>query len=177
MYWNHRGELAITALPSTSNPVYEVNQGASGVLVQGSTARSLSRENVYNAVVASGEAADQQPPVQAAVVDGDPTSPTYWFGRFGQVPMFYTSQFLTTVDQCTAAATGLLYRNTGLPYSINFGVVPNPALEPFDPVTVAYSRRDGAEIHVLKTITVPLDAATAMKATTSEQSITVVGGA
>jgi hypothetical protein len=176
VYWNHRGELSIQDVPNPATPVFEVNAGANGVLVQGATTRQLSRENVYNAVVASGEAADEQPPVFGIAVDNDPTSPTYYFGRFGPVPMFFSSTFMTTDAQASAAAAGLLVKNTGLPYSIDFGIVPNPALEPDDPVLVTYSRRDGAEVHVLKSVTVPLTADGAMKATTREQSVTIIGG-
>jgi uncharacterized protein DUF5047 len=174
-YWNHRGELVIADPPDPTVPVFEVAAGTRGVLVAGSTTRHLTREGVYNAVVASGEAADQQAPVRAVAVDDNPDSPTYYYGTFGPVPRFFVSPFLVTELQAANAAASILRRSIGLPYSINFGLVPNPALEPYDPVTVRVSARDTAEVHILQRVTVPLTAGQTMAATTREQTTTVIG--
>jgi hypothetical protein len=48
--------------------------------------------------------------------------------------------------------------STGLPYNVDFGQIPNPALEPLDPVKVAFPGR--RESHVISQLMVPLDAAT-----------------
>src|SRR5690606_40052531 len=98
----------------------------------------LSRDGVYNAVVARGEGADTETPIQAVVVDDDPDSPTYWHGPFGQVPRFYASPLITDVAQAKSAAASLLKRSLGLPYSVSFGTIVNPALEPLDPIRITY---------------------------------------
>lgn len=139
-YWNHRGVLTIKNTPTSDDPVWEVNAGENGVLV--ALAKDLSREGVYNAVVASGEALDTEAPPRAVAVDDNPDSPTYWDGDFGKVPRFYSSPFLTTDAQAQSAANSLLRQKLGLPYSVDFSVVPNPALEPWDPVSV---RTEGVE--------------------------------
>jgi hypothetical protein len=172
-YWNHRGELYITDAPPLSAPVYSVEAGAGGVLV--SMSRRLSRTGVYNAVVASGEAADSAAPVRGVAIDQSPTSPTYFYGSFGPVPKFYSSPFLTTDAQAVEAATAELGRILGLPYNVNFATVANPALEPFDPVRIRASSSSGAETHVLETVTVPLTAQEAMTATTREQTVVLIG--
>jgi hypothetical protein len=86
-YWDHRGVLVIKDPPDPGAPVFTVNAGAGGVLV--SMSRRLTREGVYNAVVASGEAGDTETPVRAVAIDANPNSPTHFYGRFGPVPMFY----------------------------------------------------------------------------------------
>jgi uncharacterized protein DUF5047 len=163
MFWDYRGQLRIEDPPSPTTSVYEVNSGANGVLVK--LARELSRDGVYNAVVATGETTDEAvPPVVAVVYDTNPDSPTYWFGRFGKVPRFYFSSFLTSASGALSAARSILLQAIGLPYNINFQTVPNPALEVFDAITV--TARDGSVVHVLDTLSTPLTADTAQTGTT-----------
>lgn len=170
-YWDHRGVLVVKSPPDPGEPVWDVNHGRDGVLVE--LGRELSREGVYNAVVASGEGADTVAPARAVVVDDNPASPTYWSGPFGKVPRFYSSPFITTDEQAASAGAAMLTKSLGLPYSVDFTVVPNPALEPYDPVRVIYPGR--VETHVIDTLTVPLAADAAMPATTREQTLIVLG--
>lgn len=165
-YWDYRGVLFIDVPPNLSSPVLTINSGSHGALV--SLARTLDRQSLYNGCVATGQSASSDPPPFAVVVDTNPASPTYWYGQFGQVPQFYSSSFLTTNDQCVSAATSLLLQSTGLPYEVDFGMVPNPALAVFDPVTVTYNNGINVEIHVLKQIVVGLKASDAMTAQTRQ---------
>jgi hypothetical protein len=169
-YWDGAGVLQIKTPPSPATaPVYEVTRGAYGVLV--AFARSLSRENTYNAVVASGEGADSSAPIRAVAIDNNPLSPTYFFGRFGQVPTFFTSPLITTNAQAQASAQSLLNKQLGLPYTINFGTIVNPALEPYDVVRVHYSANESPQTHVLDTVTIPLRENAAVNSKTREQHI------
>lgn len=172
-YWDHRGILVVKDVPSPTEPVWEVSAGEGGVLV--SMSRELTRDGVYNAVVASGESTDTDEPVRAVAVDDNPTSATYYHGRFGPVPMFYSSPFLLTSAQCAAAAAAMLRQNLGLPYNVDLTAVPNPALEPYDPVSIRYTDRAGAEVHVLESVTVPLLEQGALTATTREQALVLIG--
>lgn len=171
-YWDHRGDLIIRTAPDPTDPVWDVNAGAGGVLV--SMSRELTRDGVCNAVVASGEATDTAEPVRAVAIDGNPLSPTYYYGGFGPVPRFYSSPFLTTNAQAAGAAEAILRRQLGLPYAVNFTAIPNPALEPFDPVTIQYGA-GSTEVHVLETVTVPLTEKAALTATTREQTVILIG--
>lgn len=151
-YFDYAGRFVVKDPPDTSGiSVFNINSGLHGVLVHAT--RTVTRDGVYNAVVAAGEAADANiPPVYAIAVDSDPASPTYYGGTFGKVPKFFTSSFITTVAQATSAAQKLLNSSHGLPYSVSLGVVPNPALEAWDVITVTYA--DGAvEIHIIDQIT------------------------
>lgn len=165
-YWDHTGTLRVTAPPDPSMPVFTVNSGADGVLV--ALRRILSRENVYNAVIAEGEGPDTDNPVRAVAVDASPVSPTYWHGPFGKVPRSFSSPFITSVLQAQSAARTMLQRVLGLPSQVDFEAVPNPALEPEDPVLVV-SPRD-ARTHILERISLPLtNDGGALKADTRQQ--------
>lgn len=173
-YWDHRGILVIKNQPSAANPVWSVNAGANGV--QLSLSRELSREGVYNGVKASGEGLDTATPASASVVDNNPSSPTYWYGDFGKEPMYYSSPFITTNAQAKTAATAILKTHLGLPYSVDFTSVVNPALEPWDAVSVT-ALNEKSQTHVLENITIPLSADQAMTAATREQTLVVIGDA
>lgn len=166
-YWDYRGVLVIKDVPDPTVSVYNVNSGAGGVMVD--MARSISREGVYNAVVVMGEGADTVQPVRVVVTDDNPLSPTYWEGRFGKVPRFYSSPFITEESQAVRAGNSLLLQSKGLPYNVDFTTIVNAALEPFDPVNIHTT--EGDEIHVIETLVTPLVAADAQTATTREQSL------
>jgi hypothetical protein len=171
-YWDHRGHLLIRSAPDPADPVVDVDHGQGGVLV--SLSRRLTREGVYNAVVASGDGADTAAPARGVAVDGNPNSPTFWDGPFGKVPRFYGSPFITTDAQARAAAAGILGRSLGLPYAVDFSAIPNPALEPDDAVRVRYSGERPPEIHVIERLTVPLTVEAALTASTREQTTQLI---
>jgi hypothetical protein len=133
-YYDHRGILTIKSPPDSRLPLWSSARGKHGVLV--SAGRSLSREGVYNGVLATGEGLDTEAPVRGLAVDDDPTSPTRWGGPFGKVPREYASPLLKTDEQAQLAAGTILRRSLGLPYNVEFQSVVNPALEPDDPIAV-----------------------------------------
>lgn len=179
-YWDHRGIFVIKTPPSvTGDPVWTVDAGADGVLVQMS--RALTREGLKNAYVVSGEAADTTAPVRAVVYNLDPTSPTYWNGNFGKVPGRFSSPFLTTEEQCRLAAETLLRKQLGLPYQVQFAAIANAALEPYDVIGLRYPRSGGSrslytEKHVVDGMTVPLVPEEALDVDTREQQLELIGG-
>lgn len=170
-YWDHRGILTIKTAPAATTPVWEVHAGAGGVLLQ--LSRQLTREGVYNIVVASGEATDSYDPPRGVASDNNPDSPTYASGRFGPVPHFFTAPTIFTATQARAAASAELRRRLGLPYIVDFSAVPNPALEPWDPISIR-PRGEGRQTHVVETLTIPLADGAAMTATTREQTVVLI---
>lgn len=165
MYWDYRGILVIRTPPDVNATVWEVNAGRDGVLMQ--LARTRNREGVYNAVVALGESVNDNPPVRAIAYDNNSNSPTYFFGRFGKVPRFFSSSFITTEDQAATAARNMLKQVIGLPQSMSFTTVANPALEPLDPVLVFDLTEN--TIQVVETLNIGLTAKDPMTATTRRQ--------
>ncbi|BAL85459.1 hypothetical protein AMIS_2390 [Actinoplanes missouriensis 431] len=171
-YFDHRGVLKISDLPSTATPVWTVAQGEGGVLVEAS--RSLSRVGTYNGVLAKGEGLDTTAPARGLAVDAGATSPTRWGGPFGRVHRTFSSPLLTSNAAATAAARTLLKRALGLPYNVDFRSIVNPAIEPDDPVAIEV---DGGqtETHVIDTLTIPLTVDESMQATTREQTLITIG--
>jgi len=142
-------------------PVWTVNAGTDGVLVEYS--KTFSREGVYNGVVVTNDdvmgamtnQATTPAPIRVLVVDSDVTSPTYWGGPFGRVPRFYSSSFIATRAQALTAGRAILARERGLKSTVDFSLIPNPALDVDDVVTVVYP--DGSsENHLIDRLTVSL---------------------
>lgn len=171
-HWDGEGRLQIRFAPDPDRPLWHVRAGRDGVLVR--AGRSLTRAGVRNALVVRGEgAADDEDPVQVVVVDDGPNSPTRWGGPFGKVPRFYSSPLITTEAQAVSAGEGILRRNLGLPYTLDYSQVPNPQLRPWDTIRLVHKGGD-RELHVVETVTIPLDASTAQRVTTREQTRTLV---
>lgn len=164
MFWDRLGRLRIQDPPDPSAPKWEISYGEKGVLI--SLGRSRTRGGTYNAVVASGEAGDTDKPIRAIAIDNDPLSPTYWYGRYGKVPRFYVSPFITRKPHADNAARSILAAQLGVANNVKFNVVPNPSLDLGDAVRVTHDPRIGTATHVLDTLTIPLDAENPVSATT-----------
>jgi hypothetical protein len=180
-YWRYDGVFSIETPPSvTGDPAWTIDAGTDGVLVQMS--RGLTREGVFNAVVATGEAGDTTAPARAVAYNLDPTSPTYYAGAFGPVPRFYSSPFITTNAQAQTAADSLLRQQLGLPYQVDLSSVANPALEPYDVIEVRYPRTSRnrslrTETHIIDEVTIPFVPTAPVVLKTREQQTELIGGA
>ncbi len=156
-YCNGEGVFVIANKPSldvaSQVPVWKVNAGPDGVLI--SESLNLTRNKVYNAVVASGQSSDQDvPPVWDVATDDDPNSPTWWGGPFGHVTRFYANPNFTTKEQCTTAARHMLQEAIVEDREVNFTMLPMRALEPGDVIEVTLM--DGTvENHLVDEVTYP----------------------
>src|SRR5690606_24998319 len=83
-YWDTLGVCRITNPPDPERIAWVVKSGRDGVLINAN--RSVTREEIYNAVIVEGEGADDRKPVRAIAVNADPASPLVFGGRFGRVP-------------------------------------------------------------------------------------------
>lgn len=180
MYWDTSGYLRVETAPDPRVPRWLFAAGRrGGVLINAS--RTLSSEGMYNCVVVTGEGAgggssgDSEPePVRAVVIDNNPNSPTYFYGKFGPVPKFYSSPLITTYDQAVRTGTLMLRRSLGFPYNADFTVSPNPALRPWDPTRIVL--KDGSrKVHVISSVKIPLSADSPVTGTTKEQTLTSIG--
>lgn len=171
-YWNDIGELAFLTAPDEDVPIWTVKAGAGGAMVNAN--RSISREGIYNAVVVTGEGPDELMPVRAVAYDAQESSPTFFGGRFGRVPRFYSSSFITTQQQAAQAAENLLRRSLGASYDVGLAAVPNPALRPYDVTRVVYN--DGnRELHIADRVTIPLDVTSVLNLATRQSTLIYVG--
>lgn len=167
MFWDGYGILQFRTPAAASVPRWRIGAGANGVLIRAE--QRVSRRDVYNAVVARGEGAGEEAAALGIAIDDNPDSPTYFTGRFGQVPRFYSSPLLADDAGARAAAATMLANQLGVPHNANLTAVCNPAVRPWDPVQV--TTKDGdRERHILKTVTVPLSVEDALTATTTEQT-------
>lgn len=139
-------------------PTIAIDEGAGGVLL--TAGRKWSRQGTYNRVIATGEnPAEGALPARGVATDDNPQSPTYYYGSYGKVPRFYSSQFLTTDAQALDAAQAILNRELGTTQTVDFGMLVNPALEPDDLVQVTRTRAGlTAEAHIVDSVTIPLTA-------------------
>lgn len=176
-YFRYDGVFTIrTAATVTGPPNWTIDGGRNGVMVQMS--RQITREGIYNVVVASGDATDTAPPSWAAVADLAPNSPTRYGGRFGPVPRFYSSPFITSTSQARAAAETLLRKSLGLPYQVDLQAIANPALEPDDVIKIRYPSGTGglrSEVHIADTVTIPLVSGRAVSLKTRKQYGETIG--
>lgn len=138
VYADWRGYFVIRDKPDiTANitPVYFLKEGPGETLM--SRDEKTSRDTVYNAAVVSGQSSDPNiPPVYGVAIDDDPASPTYFYGDFGQVPIYYTSQFFTTDAQCVAYAKTLLAESRARNQSLSVTTLPLTFLEADDVVVI-----------------------------------------
>jgi len=98
--------------------------------------RETKLTETYNGVIATGEGPEIATPVRAEAWDDDPTSPTYRYGLFGQVPYLYSSSLLTTQAKAQAAADAKLAQLLGKSTSLSWSQIVHPGLAPLDVVEV-----------------------------------------
>ena len=144
------------------SPLWTLSEGEGGLLV--SAALNLDRGPAYNRVVATGENTGVGTVPRGVWTDDDPASPTYYSGGFGRKPRFYSSTFITTTDQATSAATSIGASLKGVARSLDLTAVPNPALEPGDPVLIRRLPLGLNEVHLIDALTFSLGADGAMGA-------------
>lgn len=154
--------------PSTVQPAFDFGAGETNLVLDGETEGTF--ETTYSGVIVTGEGTDLDTPVRAELWDDDPNSPTYYLGRFGKVPYFYSSSVLKTVDACEAAAATILARVKGRKSQFSWEAVVNPALLPLDVVTTQV--RGETSRSVIDKLTIPLRASEALRATAREVSVT-----
>ncbi len=172
-YWDHRGFLVVKPPPAASEPVWDVDSGRNGVLT--GLGRGVSDDGVYNAVVVTGGSppapADPTPP-NAGWYDDDPTSPTWFFGKFGKTTRYVSETAALTVSACSALAQQLLREGLSQPRVLDLSAVPNPALEVYDPVRVRLGSGID-ETHLIRKLSIPLSTDVEM---TAETQMTRPGG-
>lgn len=121
-----------------------------------SLSRTLTSKETFNGVIYYVEGTNVTSPIRVEVWDEDPSSPTYRYGKFGQVPTFVESNLLATSAQAITAATLLLNTYIGAQETINWEGIVNPALDVQD---IVYVKAVGAKVDrlvILDSLTIPL---------------------
>lgn len=111
----------------------------------------------FNGVVLTGESAGSDtPPVRSVMWDTQPSSPTYYKGPYGQVPMFVTDSTVTTQSDADAAAAAQLNQILGFSSQLNATITVNPALDANDVVQVTRARSGVNAKYAVDSLTIPL---------------------
>lgn len=168
VYVDAQDRFVIADLPDVVNGTvaWDIADGEGGNLI--SSARSINRTGVCNAVVASGEnTASGAAPVSGIARDTSPSSPTRWGGPFGKVTKFISSALWLTQGDCQNAANFALFDATAPNVETSLDTLPNPALEGDDIVRLVNAGRK--ERYLVQSVTIPLTA-------TEDFSITLRGG-
>lgn len=178
LFWDHGYDLRFDGRgiaraytipdPATVATAFDFGAGTTSMILDGT--QTVGLETVYNGVIATGEGSEIDPPVRAEVWDTDPTSPTYYLSGFGKVPYFFSSPMLTTQTIANKTAASILARVKGRFQKLVWPSIVNPALEPFDVVTVTFWGKTYKSI--LDAIIIPLGANEAMSASARQTSIT-----
>lgn len=156
----------------SGTPVYIANMGDGGVVMDDTVAST--RDKVYNAVAVTGKQDDKNEAFGWAY-DADPNSPTYFYGEFGQVPRFYSSQFLTNNTMCTNTANSMLAESRAENRQVSFTGASMPFLESGDLITLQL--HDGSyENHIVQKTSMVLEATAfvGMDCTTLASKVPVV---
>jgi hypothetical protein len=157
LYFDGDGVAVTRPVTATGDsPTTMIAEGDHGVLI--SAARGWGRQGTYNRVIATGENTGETAPARGVATDDNSASPTYYFGPYGKVPMFYVSQFIVTDAQAADAAASLLSKQLGTTQTVDFGSLVNPALEPDDLATIIRARAGIDEQHIIDSLTIPLNA-------------------
>lgn len=154
--------------PATGQSVWTFSDSANPTIAQ--LDRTLTDQTTYNYVIVYGESVDNAVPVQAVAFDNDPNSPTYYLGPYGIVSTTFQSPQITTTAQAQQAANALLLAVKGASENVALTVVPNPALEPGDVVTVNVSDAQVSGTFLINDLQTPLSAAQGQTLTVYRQS-------
>jgi hypothetical protein len=129
--------MAAAPDPTTQPAVWDFVEGANATVLY--VDRKTTDEGVYNHVIVSNGASGTAT-VRAEALDNNTDSATYYLGPFGDVPLFFSSEFITTVDQAQTVADARLAKEKSQIEILNLSVIPNPALAIGDIVRVVRGR-------------------------------------
>ena len=157
----------------TSSPVVSYVEGATAMFDK--VSRVLDDSAAYNGVLVYGEGTSlatgalisQYPPgtvgtpgVFLPAVDDDPTSATYWYGPYGQVPQIITNNLLVSQAQCDDYALYMLINSLGAQEAVKVpSSAVNPCIDVDDVIQIQRTRigiPDLQGLYIATTITTPL---------------------
>lgn len=156
----------------TDDPIWSFSQGPETVIetVSGmaralKTSRRLSDRETYNGVIALGEpTGDTKPRIRAEAWDTNPDSLTYFDptkpdeSRYGPVPFFYSSTFITTPAQGLSAARAMLPKKAGVVERIEVTTLLNARVRCGDVALINRPRIGASGSFVVEAVTKPIKA-------------------
>lgn len=164
LFFDADGVCTLGSIPDSSSmiPMVTYQEGSEAVLL--GVSRSISSDNTYNGVHLTATGTSMPIPFMATAWDEDSSSPTYRYGSFGQVPIFLTSNLLSTKAICEASAVRTLYRYIGASEEISWSSITNPAHDVFDVVQVQNTGTQINVVLIIDSLTIPFGANESMSA-------------
>lgn len=158
IYFDVEGRLVVAPPPDVSanpSPDFTYVEGDRCTMID--LAREFSDENAFNGIVVTGESpGDEMPPVRGEAWDDSPTSPTYRYGNYGEVPNFITDNTAKTTEDCTKIAKSELALVLGRPASLSITALVNPSYEAGNVVQVKLGKAGVDGLYGLDAFNVPL---------------------
>lgn len=158
IYFDVEGRVVIappTDIDALPAPDFTYIEGPQSTMID--LSREFSDEPGYNGVIVTGEShSDELPPVRAEAWDMVPSSPTYRYGPYGEVPQFTTDNNVKTVEDAQKVADSLLKGMIGFSSQLSVTSWTNPALEAGDVVEVVRAKLHVSGLYAVDAFTVPL---------------------
>ena len=142
VFFDRYGQCRLQAVPDPNVPgtesLWTYAEGQGGLI---GVMRDQSNEGVINGCAVTGVNPSNGAPVRSDMIwDTDADSATYYLGPYGKVPEFIQSDKVRTVDQANEMAKGHVNQHKGLVETVDFTIVPNPAIDPLDTVKLTRER-------------------------------------
>lgn len=165
LFFNVNGVVEMAQFPSLDGSVVVSTFVEGNGTTVTSIDRKISTKETFNGVVYTIEGTGVSVPIRVEAWDEDSTSPTYRFGKFGEVPTFVETSLLATEAEAVRAAAALLNKYIGAQETISWECIPDPTLDVND---VVYVKADGAKVDrlvIIDKIDLPLSAQDTMSVT------------
>lgn len=171
VFFDPIGVCGLRTIPGvdTDNVDWQYIEGAGCQLTK--LGKKRTSEGVYSHAIATGETTDNTSPVRSDRYDSDPSSPTYYRGRFGDRPTWLRSPLIRTQTQADEAAVGLLNRTSGIAEGLTLVGLANPAADADDTVVVQRARLEIDAVYTLDSLTNTLGPEGAIQASTRTRRI------
>lgn len=162
LFFDAEGVLNITPpvdIDSLPEPDFSYVEGEGNTLMD--LSRVYSDEPGHNGVIVVGESiGDELPPARGEAWDEEPTSVTYRFGPYGEVPMFVTDTNVKTDEDAEIAAEAILSNQLGFSSQLDVEAAVNPVYEAGQVAQVVRARSHVDDFYIVDAFNVPLRAST-----------------
>lgn len=163
LFFDQNGICTLQPFPSPDAASVVASFTDEDVLIR--VARQDTTTDTYNGVVYVVESSWLVTPFRVEVWDEDPSSPTYRYGNFGEVPKVFSQSAITDINASTAAAALLLSRGLGLAQNVSWDLIVDPALDVNDVVLVNNVGTKTDRVMIIDQLVIPLSPSAAMQAT------------
>lgn len=158
LYFDVNGWVVIappTDIDALPNPDFTYIEGPGCTMLD--VAAEYKDEPGYNGVIVEGgSTGDELPPVRAEAWDYEPSSPTYRFGPYGEVPQFVTDSNVKFQADAQKMADALLKGYIGFSAALSISSWTNPAMEAGDVIQVERDAMNITGLYTVDSFNIPL---------------------